>query len=56
MLTNRGIKEKLGKCQTINDMRSPSNVKEDQEITENLVSLSQFLSYASYKVIISCSL
>lgn len=50
MLTNRGIKENLDKCQTIINMRIPLIVKEVQQLTGQLAYLS-CLSCAGDKLI-----
>lgn len=42
MLTSRGIKANLDKCQEIINMRSPSIVKEVQQVTGRLAALSHF--------------
>ncbi|PNX71103.1 hypothetical protein L195_g026974, partial [Trifolium pratense] len=49
MLTNRGIEANPEKCQAIIDMRSPSSVKEVQQLTGKIVVLSRFLSCAGEK-------
>lgn len=51
MLTHQGIEANPDKCQVIINMRSPTFVKEVQQINERLVSLSQFLSYEGDKSI-----
>jgi len=43
MLTRRGIKANLEKCQTIIDMRSPNNVKEVQRLVGRLTTIARFL-------------
>ncbi|MCI34583.1 gag-pol polyprotein, partial [Trifolium medium] len=46
MLTNRGIEANPEKCQAIIDMRSPTSVKEVQQLTGRITALSRFLSCA----------
>src|ERR1051325_2715217 len=55
MLTNRGIEANPDKCQAIIDMRSPTSVREVQQLTGRLAALSRFLSWAGDKSIDSCS-
>ncbi|XP_025640747.1 uncharacterized protein [Arachis hypogaea] len=43
MLTNRGIKSNPEKCKAILEMKSPSTIKEVQQLTGRLVALSRFL-------------
>jgi hypothetical protein len=47
MLTNRGIEANPEKCQAIINMRSPTKVKEVQQLTGRIAALSRFLSCAS---------
>ncbi|PNY11290.1 gag-pol polyprotein [Trifolium pratense] len=49
MLTNRGIEANPEKCQAIIDMRSPSSVKEVQQLTGRITALSRFLSCTGEK-------
>jgi hypothetical protein len=49
MLTNRGIEANPNKCQAIIDMRSPTSVKEVQQLTGRIAALSRFLSCAGEK-------
>lgn len=49
MLTQRDIEVNFDKCQTFIMMRSPTSVKEDQELKCCLASLSRFLSCAGDK-------
>ncbi|GAU32151.1 hypothetical protein TSUD_68220 [Trifolium subterraneum] len=49
LLTNRGIEANPEKCQAIIDMRSPTSVKEVQQITGRIAALSRFLSCAREK-------
>ncbi|WJX58397.1 hypothetical protein P8452_43858 [Trifolium repens] len=49
MLTNRGIEANPDKCQAIIDMRSPTTVKEVQQLTGRIAALSRFLSCAGEK-------
>ncbi|KAK2397192.1 hypothetical protein QL285_058795 [Trifolium repens] len=49
MLTNRGIEANPDKCQAIIDMRSPTSVKEVQQLTGRIAALSRFLSCAGEK-------
>jgi len=44
LLTERGIEGNPAKCTTIIGMRSPTNVKEVQQLTERIVALSRLLS------------
>lgn len=44
MLTSRGIEVNPEKCKAIIQMRSPSNVKEVQQLTGRVASLSRFMS------------
>jgi len=44
MLTERGIKANLDKCVTTIEMRSPTTVKEVQQLTGQMTALSRFLS------------
>jgi len=43
LLTERGIEANPGKCATIIGMRSPTNMKEVQQLTRRMVALSRFL-------------
>jgi hypothetical protein len=49
LLTRRGIEANPEKCQAIINMRSPSNIKEVQQLTGRLAALSRFLSCAGDK-------
>ncbi|MCI55802.1 hypothetical protein A2U01_0077053, partial [Trifolium medium] len=49
MLTSRGIEANPEKCQAIIDMRSPTSVKEVQQLTGRIAALSRFLSCAGEK-------
>jgi hypothetical protein len=49
MLTKRGIEANPEKCQAIINMRSPSSVKEVQQLTGRIAALSRFLSCAGEK-------
>jgi hypothetical protein len=49
MLTNRGIEANPDKCQAIIDMRSPTSIKEVQQLTGRIAALSRFLSCAGEK-------
>jgi len=49
LLTSRGIEANPNKCQAIINMRSPSNIKEVQQLTGRLAALSRFLSCAGDK-------
>jgi hypothetical protein len=49
LLTKRGIEANPYECQAIIDMRSPSNIKEVQQLTGRLATLSRFLSYVGDK-------
>lgn len=49
MLTKRGIEANKDKFQAIIDMRSPSNVKQIQQLTRRLAVLSHFISCAGDK-------
>lgn len=51
ILTHWGIEANLDKCQEIIDMRSPISVKEVQQLTSRIASLSQLLSCAGDKFI-----
>lgn len=51
MLTHHGIKANSDKFQTIINMRSPTSVKEVQQLTCRLAALSQFISCAGDKSI-----
>jgi hypothetical protein len=44
MLTNRAIEANPDKCQAIIDMRSPTTVKEVQQLAGRIAALSRFLS------------
>jgi len=44
LLTKRGIEANPDKCATIIGMRSPTNVKEVQQLTGHMAALSRFLS------------
>jgi hypothetical protein len=46
MLTRRGIEANPEKCQAIINMRSPTSVKEVQQLTGRIAALSRFLSCA----------
>lgn len=52
LLTSPRTEANLDKCQVIIDMRSPSIVKEVQQLTIRLADLSRFLSCAGDKSII----
>ena len=43
ILTHRGIKANLDKCQAILEMTSPTSVKEVQRLTGRIASFSRFL-------------
>lgn len=43
MLTHRGIEANPNKCRAINDMRSPQNIKEVQQLLGRLTTLSRFV-------------
>jgi len=49
LLTRRVIEANPDKCQAIINMRSPSNIKEVQQLTGRLAALSRFLSCACDK-------
>lgn len=49
MLTNRGIKANLNKCQDFINIRCCPNIKEVQQLIGRLVILPRFLSYVSDK-------
>jgi hypothetical protein len=49
LLTRRGIEANPDKCQAIINMRSPSSIKEVQQLTGRLAALSRFLSCAGDK-------
>ncbi|MDV3201189.1 MAG: RNase H-like domain-containing protein, partial [Sweet potato little leaf phytoplasma] len=49
MLTSRGIEANPEKCEAITQMRSPSSVKEVQQLTGRIAALSRFLSKSAYK-------
>lgn len=49
ILTRRGIEANPNKFQTLIDVRSPTNVKEMQQLTGHLIALSRFLSYVGDK-------
>ncbi|GAU10592.1 hypothetical protein TSUD_418170 [Trifolium subterraneum] len=49
LLTNSGIEANPEKCQAIIDMRSPTSVKEVQQLTGRITALSRFLSCAGEK-------
>jgi len=49
LLMRRGIEANPDKCQTIINMRSPANIKEVQQLTGRLTTLSRFLSCTSDK-------
>nr|KYP76663.1 Transposon Ty3-G Gag-Pol polyprotein [Cajanus cajan] len=51
LLTHRGIEANLDKCSAIINMRSPSTVKEVQQLTRRMASLSRFLSRAADKAL-----
>ena len=44
MLTKRGIQANLDKCASIIAMRSPTSVKEVQQLTGRMAALSRFVS------------
>jgi len=44
MLTQRGIKANPEKCRAIIDMRSPTNVKEVQQLVGKVTAIARFLS------------
>ena len=48
MLTERGIEANLDKCATIIAMRSPTSVKEVQQLTGRMAALSRFVSCLLY--------
>ncbi|PNX78768.1 gag-pol polyprotein, partial [Trifolium pratense] len=49
MLTHRGIEANPEKCQAIIDMRSPSSIKEVQQLIGRIAALSRFLSCSGEK-------
>jgi len=49
MLTERGIEANLDKCDAIIGMRSPTNIKEVQQLTGHMVALSCFPSASGDK-------
>jgi hypothetical protein len=49
MLTNRGIEANAEKWQAIIDMRSPTSVKEVQQLTGHVAALARFLSCSGKK-------
>ena len=49
LLTERGIEANPENCTTIIEMRSPTNVKEVQQLTGRMVALSHFLSASGEK-------
>jgi len=49
LLTKRGIEANLDKCATIIEMRSPTNVKELQQLIGRMAALSCFLSASGKK-------
>ncbi|GAU40790.1 hypothetical protein TSUD_348870 [Trifolium subterraneum] len=49
LLTHRGIEANPDKCQAIINMRSPTSVKEVQQLTGRIVALSKFLSCSGEK-------
>nr|KYP41385.1 Retrovirus-related Pol polyprotein from transposon 297 family [Cajanus cajan] len=51
LLTHRGIEANPDKCSAIINMRSPSTVKEVQQLTGRMASLSRFLSRSADKVL-----
>lgn len=51
MVTHRGIEVNPNKCQGIIDMRSSTSIKEVQQLTWRLTSLSRFISCAGDKSI-----
>nr|KYP68807.1 Retrovirus-related Pol polyprotein from transposon 17.6 [Cajanus cajan] len=51
LLTHRGIEANPEKCSTIVNMRSPSIVKEVQQLTGRMASLSRFLSKSANKAV-----
>lgn len=50
MLTKRGIKENYDKSHAIIDVRIPFNVKQVQQLTWRLTTISRFLFYSGDKV------
>ena len=44
LLTSRGIEANLKKCFAILEIRSPSTLKEVQQLTEHIAAISKFLS------------
>lgn len=51
MLTHRGINANSDKCQAIINMKSPTSIKEVQQLTRRLAALSRFLSCVDDKSI-----
>nr|KYP52363.1 Retrovirus-related Pol polyprotein from transposon 17.6 [Cajanus cajan] len=51
MLTHRGIEANPERCSAIINMRSPSSVKEVQQLTGRVISLSRFLSKVADKAL-----
>ncbi|XP_057444433.1 uncharacterized protein LOC130736649 [Lotus japonicus] len=49
MITSRGIEINLDKCRAIQEMKSPSIVKEVQRLTGRIATLSRFLPHSSDK-------
>ncbi|XP_057443195.1 uncharacterized protein LOC130734919 [Lotus japonicus] len=49
MITSRGIKINPDKCKAIQEMKSPSNVKEVQRLTGRIATLSRFLPHSGDK-------
>ena len=49
ILKKRGIDANLDRCQIVIDMRNPTNIKEVQQLTCHLVTLSSFNSYTGHK-------
>ncbi|MCI33821.1 hypothetical protein A2U01_0055039, partial [Trifolium medium] len=49
LLTHKGIEANPKKCQAIIDMRSPTSIKEVQQLTGRIAALSRFLSCAGEK-------
>ncbi|XP_020228479.1 uncharacterized protein LOC109809548 [Cajanus cajan] len=52
LLAHRGIEANLDKCSAIINMRSPSTVKEVQQLTGRMASLSRFLSKSADKALL----
>jgi hypothetical protein len=49
MLSERGIEANLDKCRAIAEMRSPTSVKEAQQLTGRIAALSRFMSKVGEK-------